>query len=180
MNPPQGRKRSQRLSYLMYIQKAKIIDLKTIISWVSNKQACKMWAGPCVSFPLRIEKLSKDIGFSGDNSYCYKNDGSIFAFGQLLTKENGWLHLARIIVDPAKRGKGYGKLLCVKLIQIAIQKGYQKISLNVYRNNANAFNLYTNLGFREVAELSSEENCHMVNPYSGSAVDSPSEAAYKS
>ena len=146
----------------MNIQKAKITDLKTIISWVSNEQACKMWAGPCVRFPLAIEKLSKDIEFSDDNSYCYKNDESIFAFGQLLTKENGWLHLARIIVNPTKRGKGYGKLLCVELIQIAIQKGCQKISLNVYRNNSTAFKLYKNLGFREVAEKSSEENCHMV------------------
>ena len=121
-----------------------------------------MWAGPCVKFPLRIEKLSKDIRFSDDNSYCYRDDESIFAFGQLLTKENGWLHLARIIVDPAKRGKGYGKLLCLELIKIAIQKGYQKISLNVYRNNASALKLYTNLGFREIAEKSSEENCYMV------------------
>ena len=146
----------------MNIQKTKITDLKTIISWVLNEKECKMWAGPRIRFPLRIEELSKDIGFSNDNSYCYKNDESIFAFGQLLTKENGWLHLARIIVDPAKRGKGYGKLLCVELIQIAIQKGYQKISLNVYRNNVSALKLYTNLGFREVVEKSSEENCHMV------------------
>jgi len=146
----------------MNIQKAKITDLKTIISWVSNEQACKMWAGPWVRFPLRIEKLSRDIEFTDNNSYCYTNDESIVGFGQLLTKENDLLHLARIIVDPMKRGKGYGTLLCVGLIQIATQKGYQKISLNVYRNNPRAFKLYENLGFRGVAEKSSEEMCHMI------------------
>ena len=125
-----------------------------------------MWAGPCVRFPLRIEKLSKDIEFSDNNSFSYINNESIFAFGQLLTKENGWLHLARIIVDPAERGRGYGKLLCFELIQVAMQRGYQKISLNVYRNNASAFKLYTDLGFREVAENSTEENCHMVKTLS--------------
>jgi ribosomal protein S18 acetylase RimI-like enzyme len=56
---------------------------------------------------------------------------------------------------------------------MAMKKGYQKISLNVYRDNARAFKLYTNLGFREVAEKSSEENCHMVNRYSSPAVDNP-------
>ena len=121
-----------------------------------------MWAGPWVRFPLRIEKLSKDIEFSDNNSYCYKNDESIVGFGQLLTKENDWLHLARIIVDPIKRGKGYGTLLCVGLIQIATQKGYKKISLNVYRNNPRAFKLYKKLGFRGVTEKSSEEICHMI------------------
>ena len=145
----------------MKIQKAKITDLKDIIPWISNEQACKMWAGPYVKFPLIMERLSKDIGFSDDNSYCYKNDESIFAFGQLLTKRSGWLHLARIIVDPIRREKGYGQLLCAELIHLAIQKDYQKISLNVYRNNVSAFKLYTNLGFREVAEKSSKENCYM-------------------
>jgi hypothetical protein len=65
----------------MYIQKAKKTDLKAIVPWISNEQACKMWAGPSVSFPLSIERLIKDIGFSDDNSYCYKKNGSFFAFG---------------------------------------------------------------------------------------------------
>ena len=146
----------------MNIQKVKIIDLKIIISWISNKQSCKMWAGPCVGFPLKIENLSKEIEFSNDNSYCCKNDSSIVAFGQLLLKGDGWRHLARIIVDPNKRGKGYGQLLCVEMIYVAIQEGYQKISLNVYRNNIRALKLYTKLGFRELAEKSSKETCHMV------------------
>ena len=121
-----------------------------------------MWAGPCVRFPLKIDNLSKDIEFSNDNSYCYKDDASIVAFGQLLLKGNGWRHLARIIVDPKKRGKGYGQLLCVKLIHVAIQDDYQKISLNVYGNNARASKLYAKLGFRELAEKSSKETCYLV------------------
>ena len=120
----------QREVSQMNIQKAKITDLKTIISWILNEPICKKWAGPWVRFPLRSETLSKDIGFSDDNSYCYKCYESIFAFGQLLKKENDWLHLARIIVDPAKGRKGYGKLLCVELIQIAMQRGYQSNHLD--------------------------------------------------
>jgi len=146
----------------MKIQKAKITDLKDIIPWISNEQACKMWAGSHVKFPLIVKELSKDIEFSDDNSYCYKKDASIFAFGQLLAKEKGCLHLARIIVNPIRRGKGYGRLLCSELIHLATQKDSQKISLNVYKSNVSAFKLYKNLGFREVPEKSSQDIHHMV------------------
>ena len=146
----------------MNLGKAKIADLKTIISWIPDELTCKRWAGPKVRFPLNIENLSKDIEFSDNNSYCLKHNESIVAFGQLLAKENGYLHLARIIIDPSKRAMGYGRLLCSELLKIAGQKGYDKISLNVYRDNTIALKLYENLGFREIAEKSSKEYCHMI------------------
>ena len=148
----------------MQLRKAKITDLKTIISWIPNELECKIWAGPKVRFPLSVERLSKDIEFSVNNSYCLIKSENIIAFGQILTKEKGYLHIARIIVDPSKRVMGYGKILCKELLQIAMQKGYHKISLNVYRNNTRALKLYENLGFRETAEKSSKENCHMIMP----------------
>jgi ribosomal protein S18 acetylase RimI-like enzyme len=146
----------------MNLRKAKMADLKTIISWIPNEFSCKSWAGPKVRFPLSIENLSKDIGFSKNNSYCLIDLQSITAFGQLVTKENGYLHLARIIVDPSKRAKGYGRSLCNELLKSARQKGYHKISLNVYRDNTIALKLYESLGFRTIAEKSSKENCHMI------------------
>jgi ribosomal protein S18 acetylase RimI-like enzyme len=146
----------------MCLRKAKVADLKTIISWIPDETACKTWAGPLVRFPLSIESLSKDIEFSDNNSYCLTKGEAIIAFGQLIPKEKGRLHFARIIVDPSKRAMGYGKRLCNALLHIANQKGYKKISLNVYRNNTNALKLYENLGFREIAEKSSKENCFMI------------------
>jgi ribosomal-protein-alanine N-acetyltransferase len=146
----------------MNLRKAKLEDLRTIISWIPDEPACKRWAGPKARFPLNTESLSKDIEFSDSNSYCLIDNDSFLAFGQLLVKENDYLHLARIIVDPLKRAMGYGRSLCNELIKIVNQRGYQKISLNVYRDNRNAFKLYKNLGFRVISEKSSKEICHMV------------------
>ena len=146
----------------MYFREAKLTDLETIILWIPDELSCKIWAGPMVKFPLSIESLSKDIGFSDNNSYCLIKSEAVIAFGQLLPKEKGRLHLARIIVDPSKRAMGYGRRLCNELLQIANQKGYHKISLNVYRNNSSALKLYEDLGFREIAEKSSKENCYMI------------------
>ena len=151
-----------KLQKRLNLRKAKKADLKTIISWISDELTCKRWAGPKVKFPLSIENLTKDIAFSDNNSYCLKYRKSIVAFGQLLDKENGYLHLARIIVDPSKRARGYGRWLCNELLKMAAQQGYHKISLNVYRDNTIALKLYESLQFREKAEKSSEENCHMA------------------
>jgi len=148
----------------MNLRKAKKADLKAVISWIPDELTCKRWAGPKVRFPLNIENLSEDIAFSDNNAYCLKSKQSIVAFGQLLVKENGYLHLARIIVDPSKRAMGYGRRLCEELIKVAGRQGYHKLSLNVYWDNSIALKLYENLGFRENAEKSSEEYCHMVKP----------------
>ena len=146
----------------MKLRKAKKTDLETIISWIPDEITCRRWAGPNVRFPLNIENLLKDISFSDNDAYCLKYSESIIAFGQVLAKENGYLHLARIIVDPSKRAMGYGRMLCNELLKMAARIGYHKLSLNVYRDNTVALKLYESLGFREIAEKSSEENCYMV------------------
>ncbi len=146
----------------MQLRKAKKADLKTVISWIPDEIICKRWAGPKVRFPLNIENLLEDIAFADNNAYCLKFKQSIVGFGQLLVKENGYLHLARIIVDPSKRAMGYGRRLCEELIKMAGSKGYHKLSLNVYWDNSIALKLYESLGFRESTEKSSEEYCHMV------------------
>ena len=146
----------------MITRKVQITDLNSIIPWFQTEQECEIWAGPLVRFPLSLETLLEDIQFSQDNSYCLISGRALLAFGQMLPKKSGFLHLARIIVAPSQRGSGYGKMWCNELLQIAVRLGYQKLSLNVHRRNPIALNLYTTLGFKEVAERSSSENCYMI------------------
>jgi len=146
----------------MYLRKAKLADLNTVLSWVPNEHDCKMWAGPKVNFPSNTDRLAKEIEFTDDNCFSLMDMESMVAFGQVIVKKNGPHHLARIIVDPSKRSSGYGKFLCNALIQHFSQEGHQKFSLNVYPNNTTALNLYKNLGFREVIQLPTAEYCHLV------------------
>ena len=146
----------------MEIKKAEIDDFHTIISWVRNEQECKMWAGNEVRFPLNVDNLLYDIKYSNDNSYCLINDENILAFGQLFPKKNVFIHMARIIVSPSYRGTGYGKIFCNRLLKIAEQLGYYRVSLYASRSNLKALNLYKNLGFKEVIEKSSHDRCYMI------------------
>jgi ribosomal-protein-alanine N-acetyltransferase len=144
------------------IRKAERDDFYAIIPWIQNEQECRMWAGSKVRFPLNIDNLLNDIQYSSDNSYCLINDNDIIAFGQLLPKEDGFIHMARIIVSPSYQGIGYGKIFCNRLLKIAEQSSYRKVSLYASRSNLVSINLYKKLGFKEVPEKSSQDRCYMM------------------
>ena len=120
-------------------------DLSRVISWISDENECKLWAGPYVSFPLAIDSLKAQISYTPDNTFCIENKSQVIAFGQLIRKGEHRLHFARIIVHPAARGKGYGRILCRGLIDKAKGQHCRQITLNVYRQNTAALKLYKSL-----------------------------------
>lgn len=137
-------------------------DLITVITWIVDQEACRTWAGPMVKFPMTVKALKTDIEYEEDNTYCLDREGRLLAFGQLIRKSDVRLHMARVIITPDERYKGYGKYWGRLLMDLAWQKGCEVISLNVYRQNTPALKLYTALGFRENVEMSTEDLCHMV------------------
>jgi ribosomal protein S18 acetylase RimI-like enzyme len=135
---------------MMILRIAENEDLNTLISWIKDKEACKRWAGPRVRFPLTLQSLKKDIEFSEENTFVMVNDaGELLGLGQLLEKENDRIHMARVIVSPLQRGKGFGDLLCRLLIDEGLKWfGKAYFSLNVYSDNTTAVKLYQKLGFK--------------------------------
>ena len=64
-------------------------DLDAVIPWIKDKEACRLWAGPLVRFPLTLQSLKKDIEFSEENTFGMVNDvGELLGLGQLLQKGN--------------------------------------------------------------------------------------------
>ncbi|MES1195788.1 MAG: N-acetyltransferase [Steroidobacter sp.] len=125
-------------------------DLMIVASWIKSPRDCEFWAGHALTYPLQLDTLAKDIDLSPETSFCVDDD-QIFAFGQLIDKGNGRVHLAKIIVNPETRGCGIGKKLVAALIGRAKEKSFSVIGLNVHPDNHLAINLYKKLGF-ELAE----------------------------
>ena len=137
-------------------------DLETVISWIHDAAACRIWAGPVVQYPMTIRTLKADIEYKKDNTYCHDAEGHLLAFGQLIRKSGSRLHMARVVIAPDKRSNGHGKRWVHSLMDLAWQKGCRRISLNVYRQNTPALKLYTALGFTEIAEKSTDDLCCML------------------
>ena len=83
---------------------------------------------------------------------------NVVGYAQFWPRDEQRVHLGRIIVSPAARGKGYGRLLCEQLMQLAItETGLPVLSLRVYRDNPGALHLYQQLGFAEIEADSNDE-----------------------
>jgi len=108
-----------------------------------------MWAGPKVRFPFSIKSLMEDSHYSTENTFSLVNDEEVLVgIGQILEK-NQRLHIARIIVAPDLRGKGFGKDLCIHLIREGVKRfGGIEFSLNVNNTNTRAIHIYQTLGFK--------------------------------
>lgn len=137
-------------------------NLEAVVSWIRNKDECRIWAGSAVSFPIEKSLLAGQIAFDSDNAYACVDHNGLLAFGQIFKIPNGYSHMARIITNPRYRGQGFGRSICRSLVGCASELDTSGVSLNVYRNNAPALSLYKSLGFQERCEKSDESNVYMV------------------
>jgi L-amino acid N-acyltransferase YncA len=55
-----------------------------------------------------------------------------------------------IYVERASRGKGVGKLMLTRLVELAREHGYHKMVLSAFPTNSGGMALYEKLGFRTV------------------------------
>lgn len=65
----------------------------------------------------------------------------------------GDLYIDTVSVSPKFQGYGIGTKLLWKAEELALQKGYERISLNVAKNNRYAKKLYNRIGYQEDKEI---------------------------
>lgn len=78
-----------------------------------------------------------------------ESDGQVVAIGNGVV-EDGYLGLYNLVVQPDYRGKGYGRLTMLSLLQEGKKLGANKSYLQVICNNEVAVNLYKSLGFNQL------------------------------
>lgn len=156
---------------------AAISDFAAVASWFvpvisvltksqhSNKtniqKQLRQWAGPKIDYPCSTEQLALQLNAAHYKSYVLvantdtdtKNDTntSTIGFGQIqLVKQR--VHLARLAINPAKRGQGLGKRLISELIaQAQTQVKVKEASLFVDHENTAAIACYERYGFVQSA-----------------------------
>jgi [ribosomal protein S18]-alanine N-acetyltransferase len=137
---------------------ATLRDLEVVASWVGTADECRLWAGPAVSFPLEPGRLAREIGFADEENLVLADGAGTAGFGQLVRRPGGRAHLARVIVRPDARGRGYGRVLVTALLERAASRGARLATLNVYCENEAARRLYEAAGFA-VSSLPGGDAC---------------------
>lgn len=138
-------------------------DLSTVLTWIHSPADLRFWGGPLLTYPPDVEKTWREICADEHNTFALVDlMGSLAGFGQTLPRPPNTVHLGRIILSPAMRGQGLGRVLVRALIDSAQQSFHPgAITLNVYRGNLPAVQLYRSLGFKVVAEDEEHESYAM-------------------
>ena len=127
-------------------------DVDALLRWFPEHEDARRWAGPSFRYPFTRETFFEDIrwGYMASFSLC-DTDGLLAGFGQVYDRDQR-IHLARLVVDPARRGQGLGRLLIERLMEAGRELyPHDAFSLFVYRDNEAACRCYRSLGF-EVAD----------------------------
>ena len=126
-------------------------DVDAIMAWFPDAASADIWSGPDFRFPFSAETFREDLRLGTMASWALRGPaGDFAAFGQSYER-TGRGHLARLVVNPAMRGRGVGKRLIQHIIgALEASQDYDEYSLFVYRHNEPAYRCYRSLGFSVV------------------------------
>lgn len=126
-------------------------DAATILSWCQDEKAFYQWtAGVLGDYPITeqafsfVESLIPFTAIDGDGVVGFftlrRPDPSVDE-----------LRFGFVIVNPNRRGQGYGKAMLRLGVETAFASyGAKKVSLGVFENNPSAYHCYKAVGFRDV------------------------------
>ncbi|MCX7557310.1 ribosomal protein S18-alanine N-acetyltransferase [Xanthomonadaceae bacterium JHOS43] len=85
----------------------------------------------------------------GHGCWVLECDGRIIGHG-VLSVGAGEAHILNVCVAPRYQGRGHGRHLVQRLIDLARWHRVERVFLEVRPSNANAHRLYESLGFNEI------------------------------
>ena len=142
-------------------------DIPVIMSWIATKEDCAIWGGPGFRYPFTQKTFSEDLLLQHP-SYMLREGARAVGFGQCYQRE-GRRHLARLIIAPEARSRGFGSRLISALLQTPSQDASaDETSLFVKHINPRAAELYRRMGFEVTpypGELTGFDDCdYMIAP----------------
>lgn len=145
---------------MIRIRPYKITDASTILSWCIDEKAFYQWtAGVLGNYPI----TQKEFGYVESLMPFTAFDGSGIIGFFTLRNPNELLDELRfgfVIVNPEKRGKGYGKAMLKLGLKFVFEiYGAKRASLGVFENNLPAYCCYKSVGFSDVVLETTETYC---------------------
>jgi len=133
-------------------------DADEIIKWIKDERSLRLWSADRYgNYPIATEDINKnyDECIALGNFYPMTLMDGAKIIGHLILRNpdsnKDIVRLGFIIVNPALRGKGYGKTLINEAIKYAKNTlNAKEINLGVFENNESAYHCYKSVGFKKV------------------------------
>jgi len=138
-------------------------DAATVAGWSTSVTEASRWCGHAEHpFPA---PLVASWGEADDVlPFVLRDSDTVVGYGELWLEE-GEVELARLIVDPSRRGRGLGRQLVTELTALARVKA-PLVCLRVHPDNVAAARVYRAAGFLDVDAATADEwNAGQPVPY---------------
>lgn len=148
---------------MLRLRPYKACDAKTIVSWIKDERTFYKWSADRYEhYPITAEDMNAlyNANAFSDGFFEMTAFDENGVAGHLIMRftdeEKKVLRFGFVIVDDAKRGKGYGK----KMLNLAIRYAFEllmvdKITIGVFENNESAYHCYLSVGFRDTGRTES-------------------------
>lgn len=136
------------------IRPPRLDDYTALVEWIPDGPAARRWAGPELRWPQDGPGLALALHRGAATPLALVDEHDrLIGFGEYYPQPPDRVRLARLIVDPARRGQRLVDELTRALINHARQKlAFETIELGVFADNEPAVRAYRRLGFSPVAE----------------------------
>lgn len=147
---------------MLRLRAYKSCDAKQIVNWCKDEDTYLKWSGwRFGSYPIKSDDI--DYKYKNNNGDCIEEDNfypmtafdDAGAVGHFIMRyingNNKILRFGWVVVDPNKRGQGYGK----EMLKLALKYAFEilkvtKVTIGVFENNMSAYYCYKAVGFIDV------------------------------
>ncbi len=147
---------------MIRIRQYKTSDADAILSWCQDEKTFYQWtAGMLGNYPITQKEFCLPESLMPFTAF---DETGIIGFFTLRNPGESFeeLRFGFVIVDPRKRGKGYGKAMLQLGLKFVFEiYGAKKASLGVFENNFPAYYCYKAVGFRDAPLGVTEKYCVM-------------------
>lgn len=127
-----------------------------VASWATTAAEALAWCSH-EGHPVPAEVVGRWTTEPGCSAFVAVHDSKLVGYGELWVDEPcEEVELARLIVAPAERGRGFG-LALTKALLVRARATSANIFLRVRPENRRAQSVYLRAGFRPVPEAQQEE-----------------------
>ena len=142
---------------MLRLRPFRLPDAKEIINWTSAPEEFYKWtAGIMGEYPLCEKRLLEAVSAREDNTKYFPlvafDENGLAGFFIVITPDadDRKVRFGFVIVNPSKRGKGYGKQMLKLGLKFVFEiYGADEVGLGVFDNNPAAYNCYKSVGFKE-------------------------------
>ena len=139
----------------MRLRPYKPCDGDIVAGWLTDEKTFNMWCAGLYHFPMTGDQLEGRLESGRDNPCEFMmtaldDDGT--PVGYFLLRNADWeaqsVHMGFIVVDAARRGKGFGKQMLALAKKYCFEiLGMKRITLGVFHINRRAIDCYESSGF---------------------------------